>query len=850
VADLELALVIKTIHEQTKQALKEVQGELKNVGDSGAKGGGAAAAGIESIGVHSTGVRRELLVLAHEMSQGNYSRFGGSLLVIGERMDALHYLTSGAGLAISAAGVAAVATAAAFFKGAQESEHFNKAIQLTGDYAGITEGQYRAMAQDIAEATRAHIGPSHDVLQALVASGEFTSASLQDVAKAVLDVARASGEDAVKVAGDFETMAKGVAKWAEEHNRQYHFITAAQLEYVRALEDSGRVQEAMAATSSLLTGSIATQSASVGILGRIWGFLGYEITSALDAMKNLGRDTTLEDRIQAAKDALVIMNVQELPQSELDAQQQKIDDLIAQRRDKEKAAQKKSADDQRQALVIQFNDELRAHMDHHQKILKEMEDYRKKFQALVGAPGGITQEQFDQGLAQLQPKDKGIGEAIRAAQEQFAIAKAQAENEAALMKAMDDQEKVQLEQKLKHHQISYEQYYARLGELARSEFEAQRKMAQIELQAVNKEIDELQKHSGEKEQSEVRLNHALAEREKIQGRILVLEQQEKNAVADAAIKAEGAQFKDLARDAGDALNELRAKWQLLSSEVQIGSRSQASAQAEMNQAIDAAGPHIRELIQLMQTLAETMGPEEKAKVAEYWRSFNENIKATETPMKRLVDDWKDANRQMENAAVGWMNSTADALTNFVMKGKLDFKSLADSIITDIIRIQMRKFMAGVIVEFLGDGHADGGLISGHADGGFVSGPGGPTDDRVPALLSNGEFVIQAAAVRKFGTGFFDALNDGYLPSVRRFGEGGLVTGTTERSNPDPGASVEVNIINQATGVEASSERTRGPDSREIINVVVREVARDIHDGGPVASAISQTFGARRVGRSI
>lgn len=69
---------------------------------------------------------------------------------------------------------------------------------------------------------------------------------------------------------------------------------------------------------------------------------------------------------------------------------------------------------------------------------------------------------------------------------------------------------------------------------------------------------------------------------------------------------------------------------------------------------------------------------------------------------------------------------------------------------------------------------------GMAAGGFVSGPGGPTDDRVPAMLSNGEYVIQASAVRKWGQGFLDFVNQG-VPvrdhGVRMaYAAGGLVRG--------------------------------------------------------------------------
>jgi hypothetical protein len=59
----------------------------------------------------------------------------------------------------------------------------------------------------------------------------------------------------------------------------------------------------------------------------------------------------------------------------------------------------------------------------------------------------------------------------------------------------------------------------------------------------------------------------------------------------------------------------------------------------------------------------------------------------------------------------------------------------------------------------------GGVTStnGSAYGGFVGGHGGTRADDVPAMLSSGEFVIQAPAVSRFGRGFFAALNQGVNP---------------------------------------------------------------------------------------
>lgn len=62
--------------------------------------------------------------------------------------------------------------------------------------------------------------------------------------------------------------------------------------------------------------------------------------------------------------------------------------------------------------------------------------------------------------------------------------------------------------------------------------------------------------------------------------------------------------------------------------------------------------------------------------------------------------------------------------------------------------------------------------TGYATGGYISGPGTGTSDSIPAYLSNGEYVINAAAVRKLGKRHLDMLNRG-IP-IPRFADGGMV----------------------------------------------------------------------------
>jgi hypothetical protein len=54
----------------------------------------------------------------------------------------------------------------------------------------------------------------------------------------------------------------------------------------------------------------------------------------------------------------------------------------------------------------------------------------------------------------------------------------------------------------------------------------------------------------------------------------------------------------------------------------------------------------------------------------------------------------------------------------------------------------------------------------YSTGGYVYGPGTSTSDSIDARLSNGEYVLRAAAVDRVGREFLDRLNQGALPAAK------------------------------------------------------------------------------------
>jgi intein/homing endonuclease len=73
------------------------------------------------------------------------------------------------------------------------------------------------------------------------------------------------------------------------------------------------------------------------------------------------------------------------------------------------------------------------------------------------------------------------------------------------------------------------------------------------------------------------------------------------------------------------------------------------------------------------------------------------------------------------------------------------------------------------------------LPEGFASGGYIRGPGSGTSDEIPAWLSDGEYVIRSAAVKKLGVRYLDLLNradeydlGGDPSGTARFADGGRV----------------------------------------------------------------------------
>jgi len=180
------------------------------------------------------------------------------------------------------------------------------------------------------------------------------------------------------------------------------------------------------------------------------------------------------------------------------------------------------------------------------------------------------------------------------------------------------------------------------------------------------------------------------------------------------------------------------------------------------------------------------------------------LEALNGPMASFAREAGNVSLQLEQLAVSSLDRMSDTLVD-VMQGTKDtataFKEMAASIIADLAKIMIRKAFAGVLGSL---GFSEGGIVPGYATGGVVRGPGTGTSDSIPARLSNGEFVVNAAATSRHRP-LLEAIN---RDRVQGFAAGGYVASprsALSASAPRSAGAQPVNIKVDVTGARGNTE---------------------------------------------
>lgn len=298
------AQIVESRARAMDQAAVKARKSIESIGDvriGRVNGVREAANEMEHLTHTTVGARREMLVLAHELVTGNFKRAAGSVMVLGERMDWMSKIMSPTGAAIGIVVGALALLSIALIKGAEESTAFAHAIQLTGNYAGVTEGQFNAMTHSVATSANVTIGNAREITQAFVSGGRLSGAALESASVAAAKLSALTGEKSEAIVRSMEKMVDGVDKWAMEANKQYHFVDAALYEHIKALEEQGRTEQAEIVALEALNARLGDVDKNLGYLATAWNAVKSAASGAWDAMLSWGRKKTVDDQLADAE---------------------------------------------------------------------------------------------------------------------------------------------------------------------------------------------------------------------------------------------------------------------------------------------------------------------------------------------------------------------------------------------------------------------------------------------------------------------------------------------------------------------------------------------------------------------
>ena len=284
-------------------------------------------------------------------------------------------------------------------------------------------------------------------------------------------------------------------------------------------------------------------------------------------------------------------------------------------------------------------------------------------------------------------------------------------------------------------------------------------------------------------------------------------------------------------------------------------KAAAAARKEANQ-IEDAGLRVQTLEAINDSLARQLPiVEDLVRAnAEYQRSFEYGAKSA---LRTYIDDATNAAKRAQQVTVNAFRSMEDALTRFVMTGKLDFRSLADSIVADLVRIQIQRAITLPLANWLGSVIPGMGATTG---GAFPAGSSDLMGTMVNVAHSGGVIGTDALMSRSVHPALFTnaprfhtgGIVRGEVPIIAQEGEAVFTRGQMRAlggalsARQPPAVNVQVNVVNKAQGVDARIEQQRQPDGGLRLDVFIEQIegrmARAISQGTGIAPTLERRYG--------
>lgn len=207
----------------------------------------------------------------------SFGGFGNSLKALTSLITPWKVAMLGGAGVLTALGVAA-------YQGSKEFGEYNKQLILTGGYAGKTASQLDALAKKLSINGITQFSASK-ILSQVVGSGSFRSNEIELVTKTAVDMQEKVGVSVDETIKNFQKLKEAPTKASEELNKQMHYLTASQYEYISSLENKGNKEEAARIATELY--GKASQKAAAEVVSNL-NWIGRAAKDTKDLILGLG----------------------------------------------------------------------------------------------------------------------------------------------------------------------------------------------------------------------------------------------------------------------------------------------------------------------------------------------------------------------------------------------------------------------------------------------------------------------------------------------------------------------------------------------------------------------------------
>ncbi|HDR1845919.1 TPA: tape measure protein [Pasteurella multocida] len=248
-----------------------------------------------------------------------------------------------------------------------------------------------------------------------------------------------------------------------------------------------------------------------------------------------------------------------------------------------------------------------------------------------------------------------------------------------------------------------------------------------------------------------------------------------------------------------------AQEQRIQSQVSTGLISHLEGQRQLKEVYAQTVAEIEKQLPLLEKLSQMPGAQ-----GEQARNMLEQMKLKIVELKTAGNDLEKA---FKDGLTQGIQSSLMGLAQGTMTLRDAIKNLALTIVNSMAQIAAQQLAMQATSAIGGLFGAVGGTVTA-ATGGYITGPGTGTSDSIPARLSNGEYVIRAASVSRYGVDFLHAINRGQL---RKYSTGGLVSMPKVSASREPGLTqaMQDNGGMHAVASPVHIQQTLAVDSAEL-----------------------------------